>query len=294
MSEKNDTSIESSAKNEKISIGGAIRKQRVSMNISIEKVSKDLRISKSYIEAIEIDKFDVIPAAAYVRVYVKTIAEYLSLDSEKLLKLLPSERSKTSGLSEKDYPLNEKEMSVSKSISERKKGGKSGLPVLLVILLLVLAYAIMSKNNGWHVFERSAAVNDTETFDIIKDEEIDSLDYNIPDSLIRGDTLIVEDTAAAPKAIELTLQIVRDSSYIMIVSDGKITNEGWIRSSARVITASANDSINVNTSALHATEITINGEKIDRTGATGIWTFTKDATRNLTLADWRRVRRAPL
>ena len=295
MNETNDISVEFSSEGEKKTVGGTLRKQRISMNISIEKISKDLRINKTYIEAVENDKYNLIPAAPYVRVYVKTIAEYLSLDPEKLLQLLPSEKDKA-GFNNKGLPAGkERETSLSGGISEGKKNGKFGPTALLIIVLLVLAYFAMNKNNNLQGVENISASDSDSMLVITGEQSEDNLDDSRPDSLFRGDTLISDSATvetSAPEKIELTLQVIKDSSYVMIISDGKIVLDRILRSPSRVITATANDSINVRSGARNTLEIFVNGNKVDIANATGIWTFSKGGTKNLTLAEWQRIRRA--
>ena len=295
MNETNDISVEFSSEGEKKTVGGTLRKQRISMNISIEKISKDLRINKTYIEAVENDKYNLIPAAPYVRVYVKTIAEYLSLDPEKLLQLLPSEKDKA-GFNNKGLPAGkERETSLSGGISEGKKNGKFGPTALLIIVLLVLAYFAMNKNNNLQGVENISASDSDSMLVITGEQSEDNLDDSRPDSLFRGDTLISDSVTvetSAPEKIELTLQVIKDSSYVMIISDGKIVLDRILRSPSRVITATANDSINVRSGARNTLEIFVNGNKVDIANATGIWTFSKSGTKNLTLAEWQRIRRA--
>lgn len=295
MNETNDISVEFSSEGEKKTVGGTLRKQRISMNISIEKISKDLRINKTYIEAVENDKYNLIPAAPYVRVYVKTIAEYLSLDPEKLLQLLPSEKDKA-GFNNKGLPAGkERETSLSGGISEGKKNGKFGPTALLIIVLLVLAYFAMNKNNNLQGVENISASDSDSMLVITGEQSEDNLDDSRPDSLFRGDTLISDSATvetSAPEKIELTLQVIKDSSYVMIISDGKIVLDRILRSPSRVITATANDSINVRSGARNTLEIFVNGNKVDIANATGIWTFSKSGTKNLTLAEWQRIRRA--
>jgi cytoskeletal protein RodZ len=295
MNEKNDITIES-AKDKNKSIGGILRKQRISMNISIDKISKDLRINKIYIEAIENDDFNSVPGTPYVRVYVKTIAEYLSLDSTRLLNLLSDENSRIEDLfaKENNAAIEKSTTSVSANNSVKKKNGKFGITAMILISLLIGAYFVMKQYN-WNNYV--ADFEDSESFAVISEEQIDSLDYSLPDSLIRGDTVITKDTVATdtavtPENFEMSIQVIKDSSWIQIVSDGVITFDRVLRAPSRIIKASANDSVNIYAGGGSASvDIFVNGKKISKAGATGIWTLTRNEVRNLTPADWRRVKK---
>lgn len=288
MNEKNNASIEVAPKEEGLTVGGTLRKQRISMNVSVDKIAKDLRISKAYIEAIESDNFEVIPAAPYVRVYVKTIAEYLSLNPEKLLKQI-------SNGSDKEFPCVEKETASEKNAPEKKGGGRAILVIILLVLLGLAAYFVNTQDYDWSGFG-DYSVNGFDSEEIIMlMPDTDSLELNLPDSLIRGDTIIVDSVAAViNQKVEISLRVVRDSSWVEIVSDGRITNPGRIlRSSSRVFSVAANDSINLRVGVLGAVEIFANGNRVETTGATGFWTFTREGARVLTQPEWQRVRRVP-
>jgi len=296
MSEKNDISIEEASKNEKNSVGEILRNKRISMNLSIEKLSKDLRIGKAYIEAIEENKFDLIPAPTYVRVYVKTIAEHLKLDAAALLKQLYKENSKIAGMQAKEKQF-EEEKPLNVKVSEQSKNGKFGLIVLLLILLVVLIFVVSQNdnlNNGEIII-----VEDTDKSSEIITQEPDDFENLPSDSSMRGDTIITEDSAAvvaaipAPEKIELTLKVVKSNSWVEIFADGKVSQKGEIiHAPSQIIIATAVDSINVRAGKQEVVEISVNGKRIDQTGTSGIWTFTKDGARNLTPAQWERIKNA--
>lgn len=299
MSEKNDEIIEDSSYNDnKTSVGEILSKARISKNISIEKISKDLRISKNYIEAVENDNFDAIPAMSYARGYVKTIAEYLNLDSDDLLKKLSGSKGKFSGIFKNDNnAAQEKPLTV--SALEEKKSNNFIVIAFLIIFLLILIYLVVSQNNDSQNEIVWVAVDDTIEI-IMEEQNPESLEYSIPDSLIRGDTIITEssdisDTVSAAaqnttKNLELTLQVVKDSSYIMIISDGKKVFEDILRSPSKVLNFSATDSISIRSGVSNAVNISLNGKKVSQPDATGIWTFTKDKTTILSPSDWERLK----
>ena len=303
MDEKPDISLENSSEIEKISVGAKIRKQRISMNISIEKISKDLKINKVYIQAIEDDDHDAIPAAPYVRVYLKTIAEYLSLDSAELLRQLLEEKSgnksgsaakekgkdnekkdKTKDKDKNSYAADsEKEETLSVSLSEDKKNSNFGLLVLLLVLLIVLAYFVMSQKNE----QNSDAKYDNEQ----KSEKIaeESSNDTLPDS--PSDSLGIQDDATAQNSpIEVQIQITKDSSWIQIFADGKFVRKGYFNKSSEKIVLTANDSVIVHTGNSFGFEIFLDGKQVDRSGSTTRhWRLKKDDVKNISNSEWERI-----
>ena len=303
MDEKADVSLENSSESEEISVGGKIRKQRISMNISIEKISKDLKINKIYIQAIEDDDHDAIPAAPYVRVYLKTIAEYLSLDSAELLRQLLEEKggnksgsaikekSKDNGKKDKtkdkdknNYAADsEKEETLSVSLSEDKKRSNFGLLVLLLVLLVVLAYFVMNQKNEQNTDAKYD--NEQKTEKIIEESSNDTL----PDS--PSDSLGIQDNAIAQNSpIEVQIQITRDSSWIHIFADGKFIRAGYFKKSSEKIIQTANDSIIVRTGNLFGVDILLDGKPVEKNGnSTRFWRFKKNDIKNISEPEWRKA-----
>ncbi len=62
------------------SIGRYLREERESRNLSLEDVSKFTRIRKQFLNAIEEDRYELLPPAIYVKGYLAAYARYLGLD----------------------------------------------------------------------------------------------------------------------------------------------------------------------------------------------------------------------
>jgi hypothetical protein len=66
-------------------IGSSLRQARQHRGLELSDVERDTRIRAKYLGALEEDRFDVLPGAAYVRGFMRTYAEYLGLDSNLLV-----------------------------------------------------------------------------------------------------------------------------------------------------------------------------------------------------------------
>jgi hypothetical protein len=296
MDEKSDISLDISSKSEKNSVGGTIRKQRISMNISIEKISRDLKINKIYVQAVEDDDHESIPAAPYVRVYVKTIAEYLSLDSEKLLRQLSEDKGKKTsflGNSGDSMPIPEKKEggTLNVSLSKNKKSGSFGLTILLVVLLIVLAYFVVNQKMEQSGEEqpRPDEIDSIETMheeqplDNIEEEpEEDSLLVFLSANPVDADN---------PPAVEVRFQ-ASDSSWIDVVADGIVLDGKVFNASEEKFAVLANDSIILRVVIPRAIEIVFNGEVVDKgSSVPSILRFTKDDMKIMTVGEWSRARK---
>ncbi|MDR0305002.1 MAG: helix-turn-helix domain-containing protein [Chitinispirillales bacterium] len=269
---------------EKKSIGSILRKQRVSLGLSIEKISSDLRISKNYVKAIEDDDYETIPAEPYIRAYVKTIADFLALDSEKLIEQLSEERSEKVEISPKNYKEDKNiGLKIPLNVSENKKNVSFILVALFVLLLFVLLYfgankSVLSPSADHHGNSQADSIT------LVSDEQN-------PEDLeaISGDDALV---LQVPDTIEMQIRVIKDSAWIEIITDGKIFEKGrLIRSMSKIITASAQDSINVRVGNFFATDIQINGKQVEKAGASGVWKFTKDSIKIMSLTEWGNIKR---
>lgn len=66
-------------------IGETLRSNRERRGITVEQVAQDTRISLRFIEALEDEQFDELPAPVYVRGFLRSYANYLKIDPQPLL-----------------------------------------------------------------------------------------------------------------------------------------------------------------------------------------------------------------
>ncbi|MCO5200937.1 MAG: helix-turn-helix domain-containing protein, partial [Chloroflexi bacterium] len=66
-------------------IGETLRLTREHRGLSIEQVAQDTRISVRFLEALEAEQFDELPAPVYVRGFLRSYANYLKIDAQPLL-----------------------------------------------------------------------------------------------------------------------------------------------------------------------------------------------------------------
>jgi cytoskeletal protein RodZ len=69
-------------------IGEILREERARHRVSIEDVAKRTRIRLEYLQALEANKFHLLPAAPFVRGYIKSYAELFGFEYQPVLALL--------------------------------------------------------------------------------------------------------------------------------------------------------------------------------------------------------------
>lgn len=69
-------------------VGKQLRLARLSQEITLEQVSKELHIRTRYLKALEEGDLSILPSAVQVRGFLRSYAEYLKLDSQEILAAL--------------------------------------------------------------------------------------------------------------------------------------------------------------------------------------------------------------
>lgn len=72
-------------RDEKLTLGQYLRKARERRQISLEEISRVTRVGIRYLEALEREAFDALPADVYVRGYLRAFARELGLDPEETM-----------------------------------------------------------------------------------------------------------------------------------------------------------------------------------------------------------------
>ncbi len=80
-----------------LGIGERLIQAREERGLNLEDAERDTRISRRYLQALEDERFDIIPAPVYARGFLRSYSQYLGLDTARLLARFPEEAPSTSG-----------------------------------------------------------------------------------------------------------------------------------------------------------------------------------------------------
>ena len=111
------------------SYGEILRKAREEKYLDFDTISRETSITRRYIEALESEQETAFPGGTYLKGFLKSYAEYLGLDSERILQLY---RSKT---------LQEAPVPVELIARERPK---FLVPLIVSVLLLIFVGAVVA------------------------------------------------------------------------------------------------------------------------------------------------------
>jgi len=66
------------------SVGETLRRERLRRNLELDQISRELRISARFLEAIEAERFDLLPGTMFAKSFVRQYARLLDLNAEEL------------------------------------------------------------------------------------------------------------------------------------------------------------------------------------------------------------------
>lgn len=122
-------------------VGEILRKTRLHYNKSLEDVEAALRIQAKQIHSIEAGESDALPARVYAIGFVRSYAEYLGLDGDKIVNLYKSQ-------SESDNEAPELKLPESR---EPEKTPPVGIAVALFVLLCAVLVVTLGLGNKTEV-----------------------------------------------------------------------------------------------------------------------------------------------
>ncbi len=280
MSENNQsTTRQSNESNDRV--GDILRKERITRRIAVETIAKDLKLNVNYIKALESSDYNTLPADPYVRVYLRSLAKYLSLDPEAILSTFYKER----GLESDLHVQTSSKINISMNDSEEKQNPT--FIIAIVLIVIIAAFAFVANRNGW----------------VTPDQHYQETTLEQPDTTVSPDTvsltpISVEDTTETTseessaenekKPMTLNLSSKRDSVWVQVFSDGQSWKNFVRKDAPRSFTAL--DSFNIHAGDLSQLEVTHNGKPLKIKGS-GVVTFRVDRTSHSvwSLSKWNRV-----
>ncbi len=128
------------------SVGHILRKARIAKGMSIDDVSRQLRISVQQVEAIEKEDFGKLPGRTFLRGFIRNYANLVQLDPIPLLQMLPESVPVISTYER--TPFKNKQISFA---SNRENSGNNRLIIIIVFLLTaILGSYFFSDTDNWN------------------------------------------------------------------------------------------------------------------------------------------------
>lgn len=214
---KDNADIEASAENNEKEIlvnedkvGSMIHDARMKKGIKIADASKELCIRKSYLEAIEAGNYEEIPEPPYGLGFIRSYAEYLGLNSARMVQLFKEETDANSKHYNNDYYVMEPQSEV--TAPNKKYLMISLLAIFLVYFIWFMFNEKQNQDANLPVEEEySETVNEQANFPL-QVEDFASIEESV-DGAITPEAIPVVDAAPIPDGVEGNVK-VDDGSFV--------------------------------------------------------------------------------
>src|SRR5262249_55952236 len=127
-----------------VAFGIGLKRERELRGISLEEISKTTKISVRLLEAIEADRFDVLPEGVFRKSFIKSYAKYLGMNADQILH---------------EYDLEVRPSVISQSAPEKTsvslKDSSAGSRRVLLLVLGALLVALVGGYRFWYSSEES-------------------------------------------------------------------------------------------------------------------------------------------
>lgn len=275
MSEENEPVGQQKTEPQSDRVGDILRKERITRRIALETIAKDLKLNVRYVRSLESNDYNDLPADPYIRVYLRSLAKYLLLDSEAILKKFYEER----GIhDEKLRKGSDTQIFVTMREKEKSRTVKPWMVIVGVIVLLAIISFVANKTHG-PTGQAGSTVGHPTKADSLKAAErksgsTDATEDSLIGKLIKNDTSTATSTSAPDTAtpvakavdslimgrgiLSLEVKAKKDSVWIQIFSDG-VSWKNWIRAN-QTKRCVARDSFNVHVGNNSAVEYIFNGK----------------------------------
>ena len=257
-------------------IGPILEKRRLEKGLSLKEVEQATKIRTRYLEGLEREDPTVLPDPVYARGFLKTYANFLGLDGERLSRELRDRRSprrerqlnhEAPGTSDFDRPL-----ITPGGVGEAERRRVSGATVLTVALAVLVLAAVIGAL--YYVGSRSAGTGSEDTPDEPSVEQEDPGPSQKEEPATEATTSTPggatgeAETDAAPKTEPVTVRVVGAPAGLTVTVDGGVALDQFAQPGFSQ-TFEAQNSVTVSTANAGAVEVEVDGENQGRLGRSG-------------------------
>ena len=257
-------------------IGRILRQVREEKGLTLEQAEEKTKIRRKYIEALENEKYEVLPGPVYVRAFIRTYAKYLDLNGDLLVQELPRDlgdaRITSEDVEEKKPEVQESKMRdiLAKRRAVRKTADKETeseiIPSKIRKYLTVAVGAIIIIGLLWGISYKISGP--------LMAEKPNSVEQLKPDNKDKA-TEHNQEQKNMQKVV-LKLNVTSDKSWMRVKVDGSTAFEG-ILEEGQSKNFTANDHMIVRLGNSGAVQVYVNGKNFGYLGKIGtVEDFTVD------------------
>ena len=246
-------------------IGPLLEKKRTEKGLSLKDVEQATKIRTRYLEGLEREDFSMLPDHIYTRGFLKTYANFLGLDGERLSRELKERRSprRERQFNYEESPANSFEQPLMSpsgiGVERRRVSGATVLTIALAVLVLTTVIGAL-----YYIGTRSQPAETSAEDPAPVQEEEPAEDPAAAQS--------ADEPPIAPEAVPETVQVtvsVRDlPAGLTITADGSVVHDQFAQPGFSQ-TFEAKRLLIVSTSNAGSVEVEVDGQNIGRLGNYG-------------------------
>lgn len=256
-------------------IGPILEKRRLEKGLSLKEVEQATKIRTRYLEGLEREDPTVLPDPVYARGFLKTYANFLGLDGERLSRELRDRRvprrerqlNHDPGTSDFEQPL-----ITPGGIGGAERRRVSGATVLTVVLAVLLLAAVIGAL--YYVGSRSAGsgAEDSSEEPAVEQEDPGPAQKGPATETTTGSaaggTVDEAEDEAASETVPVTVRVIGAPAGLTVSVDGTVALDHFAQPGFSQ-TFEAQNSVTVSTANAGAVEVEVDGENQGRLGRNG-------------------------
>jgi cytoskeletal protein RodZ len=258
------------------SVGETLRRERLRKELGLEQISRETKISARLLEAIEKDRFDLLPGGVFAKSFVRQYARFLGLEEEEVAAELEKAVHPGGELPSFASAAPEPAYKVPRMV-EWEGGGRSNSSVLSALALVVAVMLVCSALYAWWLRSRRpaavtapiAAVRRAPTAITKAAEPVPERQVEAPVPQVKQAeaAAVPVDTANPAAALQVSLTADADD-WLRVSTDGKVVMSDVLRAS-EVKTFAAREAVLIRVGNAGSLQITVNGKPAGPLGPKG-------------------------
>ena len=164
-------------------VGDYLHRIRKIRGLDLEHLAKSIRLGKNILEAIESNNWNYFPTEAYLRSYIVSLCDKLSLDKNVVLKKFSAEINSQFWIAQTNI------MDESSHEKDSPDASSSNVPKTAIIIILVIIALLFFASKILNDYSKEEEESYMNLEELQKTEKIETLEENAPDSLSKSDSV---------------------------------------------------------------------------------------------------------
>jgi len=265
------------------SVGDTLRRERLRKDLGLEQISRETKISARLLEAIEKDRFELLPGGVFAKSFVRQYARFLGLDEEEMAAEVEKVLNPVGDLPSFTGALPEPAFKVPRVVEWEGSGrsNSSLLPALAAVVAVMLVcsavYAWWQRSRSPAAVPQPVAVQKAPAPKPVEPAPVTPAVANNPETASKTDVsapappqaALPAPAESANPAATLQVSLTADADvWVHVWVDGKSVMTGRVRPKMAK-TFAAVDTLRIRTGDAGSLQMTVNGKPAGPLGPKG-------------------------